>query len=100
LFSLHERIEMAWPPEKKLPPGFPLAAVDESGRPIVVGAKVRIVSVTSSAQGLPPGDQARLRSCEGQVFQVLEIDRYGMIWFGPDGASSNFSVKPREVAVV
>jgi hypothetical protein len=88
-----------WPPEKKLPPGFPLAPVDETGCPIVVGAKVRIVSVTSSLQGLPPEDQARLRSYEGQTFQVLEIDRYGMLWFGSDGASANFSLKPREVAV-
>jgi hypothetical protein len=89
-----------WPPERKLPPGFPLPAVDESGRPIVVGAKVRIVSVSSCAHGLPPEDQARLRSYEGKVFQVLEIDRYGMIWFGSVGRSSNFSLKPREVAVV
>ena len=89
-----------WPPEKKLPPGFPLAAVDESGRPIVVGAKVRIVSVASCAYGLPPEDQARLRSYEGKEFQVLEIDRYGMIWFGSDGAGGNFSLKPREVAVI
>jgi hypothetical protein len=89
-----------WPPERKLPPGFPLAAVDELGRPIVVGAKVRIVSVTSCAYGLPPEDQARLKSYEGKVFQVLEIDRYGMIWFGADGRSSNFSLKPCEVAVI
>lgn len=89
-----------WPPERKLPPGFPLAAVDESGRAIVVGGKVRIVSVTSCAIGLPPEDQARLKSYEGKVFQVLEIDRYGMIWFGSDGGSGNFSLKPREVAVI
>ena len=89
-----------WPPERKLPPGYPLAAVDETGRPIVVGAKVRIVSVASCAHGLPPEDQARLKTFEGKVFQVLEIDRYGMIWFRPVGGSGNFSLKPREVAVV
>ena len=89
----------SWPPEKKLPPGFPLAAVDESGRPIVVGTKVRIVSVASSLQGAAPEDQARLRSYEGQTFPVLEIDRYGMLWFGPGGGPANFSLKPREVAV-
>lgn len=89
-----------WPPEKKLPPGFPLAAVDESGHPIVVGAKVRIVSVASCTQGLPPEDQARLRSYEGKTFQVLEIDRYGMVWFGSEGGSGKFSLKPREVAVL
>lgn len=70
-----------WPPERKLPPGFPLAPIDESGHAIVVGAKVRIVST-------------------GKVFEVLEIDRYGMIWFGSDGASDRFSLKPREVAVI
>ena len=89
-----------WPPEKKLPPGFPLAPVDESGRPIVVGAKVRIVSVASSAQGLPPDDQARLRSCQGKTLEVLAIDRYGMVWFGSEGGSGNFSLKPRELAVL
>ena len=89
-----------WPPEKKLPPGFPLAPVDESGRPIVVGAKVRIVSVSSCARELPREDQARLRSYEGKTFEVLEIDRYGMIWFGADGGGGNFSLKPEEVAVI
>ena len=89
-----------WPPERKLPPGFPLAAVDESGRPIVAGAKVRIVSVASCAQGLPAEDQARLKSYEGKVLQVREIDRYGMIWFESEGGTGDFSLKPREVAVV
>ena len=89
-----------WPPKRKLPPGFPLASVDESGRPIAVGAKVRIVSVASCVRELPGEDQARLRSYEGKTFQVLEIDRYGMIWFGGDGGGSNFSLKPEEVAVI
>jgi hypothetical protein len=88
-----------WPPEKKLPPGFPLTPADESGRPIAVGANVRIVSVASCARGLPREDQARLRSYEGKTFQVLEIDRYGMIWFGADGAGASFSLKPEEVAI-
>jgi len=88
-----------WPPKKKLPPGYPLAPVDESGVPIVVGAKVRVVSVTSCARELPREDQARLRSYEGKTFEVLEIDRYGMIWFGAGDGSSNFSLKPGEVAV-
>jgi len=77
-----------------------LAAVDESGRPIAVGAKIRIVSVASGEQGLPPEDRARLRSCQGKVFEVMEIDRYGMIWFGSTEGRSGFSVRPQEVAVV
>jgi len=70
-----------WPPERKLPPGFPLAPIDESGCAIVVGAQVRIIST-------------------GKVFPVLEIDRYGMLWFEPDAGADKFSLKPREVAVV
>ena len=89
-----------WPPQKKLPPGFPLASVDESGRPIAAGATVRIVSVASGTQGLPPAEQARLRSYEGKTLQVREIDRYGMLWFDPEGGAGRFSLKPREVAVV
>jgi hypothetical protein len=77
-----------------------LASLDESGRPIAVGAKVRIVSVASCARELPREDQVRLRSYEGKTFQVLEIDRYGMIWFEAEGGGGNFSLKPEEVAVI
>lgn len=50
---------------------------------------------------LTADDQRRLKSYEGQVFDVLEIDRYGMIWFGADGSTRvNFSLRPDEVAVV
>jgi hypothetical protein len=88
-----------WPPPKPLPPGFPLPSVDSTGRSIRVGAKVRIESVASCARGLPREDQVRLKSYEGKIFEVLEIDRYGMIWFAAEGGSANFSLKPSEVAV-
>ena len=88
-----------WGPPKSLPPGFPLPSVDSAGRPIRVGAKVRIESVASCARGLPQEDQARLKSYVGKMFEVLEIDRYGMVWFGADGSRANFSLKPNEVAV-
>ena len=88
-----------WPPPKRLPPGFPLPSVDSSGRPIRLGVKVRIVSVASCAHGLPDEDRRRLKSYEGKVFEVLEIDRYGMIWFGADGGNASFSLRPSEVAV-
>jgi streptogramin lyase len=90
-----------WPPQKKqgLPPGYPLAAVDSTGCAIAVGSKVRIESVASCASGMPKEDQMRLRSYVGQDFEVLEIDRYGMVWFGADGGGASFSLKPAEVAV-
>jgi hypothetical protein len=88
---------------KPLPPGFPLPSVDKAGRAILVGAQVQIISVRSCANGLPAEDQARLRSYEGKISAVLEIDRYGMIWFGFDDSSDpsdpSFSLRPEEVAV-
>jgi hypothetical protein len=90
-----------WPPPRRLPPGFPLAAVDQAGRAICVGAKVRIVSVASCIRELSAEDQRRLKSYEGQIFDVREIDRYGMIWFGSDGSTRvDFSLRPEELAVV
>lgn len=87
--------------EKPLPPGFPLPSVDPAGRAILVGTQVRIVSVRSCARGLPVEDQERLRSYQGKTLTVLEIDRYGMIWFGSDGSSTpNFSLRPEEITVV
>jgi hypothetical protein len=86
---------------KPLPPGFPLLSVDTAGQAIRVGAQVRIVSVRSCAKGLPIEDQERLRSHEGQILKVQQIDRYGMIWFGSDDSTSpNFSLRPEEVTVV
>jgi len=74
--------------------------VDKAGCAIAVGAKVRIVSVASCASGLPREDQLRLSSYVGKILEVLEIDRYGMIWFGAEGDGGNFSLKPGEVAVI
>jgi hypothetical protein len=93
-------MSVKWPPSKPLPPGFPLLPVDRAGRPIRAGGKVRILSVSSCTRGLPDEDQARLRSYEGQLFEVLEIDRYGMVWFGSESATANFSLRPEEIAVV
>lgn len=89
-----------WPPPKPLPPGFPLHSVDHAGRALGVGAKVRIESVASCIRGLPKEEQARLRSYEGKVFEVLEIDRYGMLWFAAETGGAPFSLRPGEVAVV
>jgi hypothetical protein len=86
--------------EKPLPPGFPLPSVDPAGKPIVIGAQVRIVSVTSYTRGLPAEEQARLRAYAGKLLTVVEIDRYGMIWFSYDGSSApDFSLRPEEITV-
>lgn len=86
------------PPHDPLPPGFPLAAVDASGRPIVEGSRVRIpVMPHWLIHDLPAEDVARLRAVEGQVLPVLEIDGYGYLWFGEHGPW--FSLMPTEVVL-
>jgi hypothetical protein len=57
--------------------------------------------VASCIRELPAEDRQRVKAYEGQIFDVLEIDRYGMVWFGADGGTSvDFSLRPEEVAVV
>lgn len=86
------------PPQGPLPPGFPLAAVDASGRPIAEGSRVRIpVMPHSLIHDLPAEDVAHLRSVEGQVLPVLEIDGYGFVWFGEH--TPWFSLAPSEVVL-
>ena len=78
-----------------------MPSIDPAGKVIVVGAQVRVVSVRSCTRGLPAEDQERIRSYEGKALTVVEIDRYGMIWFSYDGSSEpHFSLRPEEVAVV
>lgn len=86
------------PPQGPLPPGFPLAAVDALGQPIVEGSRVRIPAMPHSLiHDLPAEDVARLRSVEGQVLPVLEIDGYGHLWFGEHDPW--FSLRPGEVTL-
>ena len=77
-----------------------MPSVDPAGKAIVPGAQVRVVSVRSCTRGLPPEDQARIRSYEGKLLTVAEIDRYGMIWLSYEGSSApDFSLRPEEIAV-
>jgi hypothetical protein len=90
----------ARPHTPDVPPGVPLPPVDAAGRQITVGSKARIVSVASCAKGLPAEDQARLRSYEGQTLEVVDIDRFGFVWFGYKASGGNFSLMPNEVLIV
>lgn len=70
--------------------------MDALGRPVVEGSRVRIpVMPHSLIHDLPAEDVAHLRSVEGQVLPVLEIDGYGYLWFGEDHPW--FSLRPTEV---
>lgn len=54
---------------------------DKYGRSVVVGAKVRIVELSSSfLASLPPDEIEDVRAMIGEVFEVYEIDEYGSPW--------------------
>lgn len=79
-----------------LPPGFPLAAADADGLALAVGTLVRIPAMPDWLLRHLPDDEAdALRNYEGTTLPVLDIDRYGYLWFGE--ASARFCLRPGEV---
>jgi hypothetical protein len=56
-------------------------ASDCSGRPVVVGTRVRVLVVARFLkQELPPDEWRELETMAGEVFEVFEIDEYGAAW--------------------
>ena len=54
---------------------------DRNGTPVTVGTHVRVVSVSASVLSrLPVDEVARVKSMEGEVFSVYEIDQWGGAW--------------------
>lgn len=84
-----------------LPPGFPLTPLDRNGQRLAVGDTVRVLSVSSCARGLDREDQDRLLRLEGQLREIVDIDRFGFIWlsFSSAESTSDFSLFPAEVAL-
>jgi hypothetical protein len=77
------------------------ACVDASGQPLAVGDEVRILCIPQwLTNDLPEEDAARLKTQEGKVMRVLEVDAQGYIWFGTDNAGRWFCLRPAEVLVV
>jgi hypothetical protein len=87
------------PPSKPLPPGYPLPPLDANGVTLEPGALVRILTIpTWLTHDLPREDVLQLKAMEGTVMPVLELDAYGMVWFGND--TPWFSLEPSEVAAI
>jgi hypothetical protein len=87
------------PPSKPFPPGYPLPALDVNGAHLEQGMLVRILSIPEwLTHDLPYEDVARLKTMKGTVMPILEIDTYGMVWFGE--SDPWFSLKPSEVAAI
>jgi len=56
------------------------ASRDRNGIPVSVGTSVRVVSISVSLEWLSPEEVVRVRSMEGEVFSVYEIDQWGNAW--------------------
>ena len=60
---------------------------------------VRILTIPDwLTHDLPPEEVATLKAVEGTVMPILELDAYGMVWFGTD--EPWFSLRPFEVQVL
>ncbi|MGZ5033348.1 MAG: hypothetical protein ACXWAC_09135 [Usitatibacter sp.] len=84
---------------KRMPAGFPLAALDRFGEAIAIGDVVRILAVKSCLKGLAGEDKIRLLAVVGQTRAIADIDQHGFVWLSIDGAASgsDFSLFPGEV---
>jgi hypothetical protein len=82
-----------------LPPGYPLPAQDANGIGLEPGMAVRILAIPDWLNhDLPQEEVALLKATEGTVMPILELDAYGMVWFGKEDPW--FSLKPSEVAAL
>jgi hypothetical protein len=87
------------PPSKPLPPDYPLPPLDARGVALKSGLPVRILTIPEwLTHDLPPEEVVRLKAIEGTVMAILELDAYGMVWFG--AGEPWFSLKPFEVQVL
>ena len=63
------------------------------------GMPVRILTIPESpTHDLPRDEVLRLKASEGTVMLILELDAYGMVWFGAEDPW--FCLKPSEVAAL
>ena len=73
--------------------------MDAHGVRMAKGTLARILSIPDwLTHDLPVEEMARLKKMEGTVMPILEIDAYGMVWFGANDPW--FCLKPKEVAAV
>jgi hypothetical protein len=56
-------------------------AVDINGSPVRVGTRVRVLKMSDEVlESLSPEDAEAVRSMEGGVFKVYEVDEWGGAW--------------------
>lgn len=91
-----ERMRHFAPPKQPMPDGNPRSPYGAAGERVQPGAIVRIIRILDwLTHDLPDDDVAALRAAAGTTRRILDIDAYGMVWFG-DGAPW-FCVEPTDV---
>lgn len=82
---------------------------DRSGKPIHVGARVRLLSLSGNwLEELPLNEKQDVLSMIGEVFEVEEVDEYGHPWIRkawPNEAegrchSHSIALEPHEMELV
>lgn len=78
-----------------------LEPIDLHGTVVAVGAEVRISHLPRwLVHDLPGEEVTRMKAVEGSVMKVLEIDKFGYLWFGTTDQGRWFCLRPEEVEVV
>jgi hypothetical protein len=78
-----------------------LLPLDSSGKLIESGTSVLIPSIPDwLIHDLPAEDVLALQRIEGTVMKVMEIDKFGYLWFGLSDQNPWFCLRPDEVSKV
>ena len=91
--------------KKDYPPGFPLRPCDAQGQFLREGDSVRVLRIPDElVHGLSDEAQQALKSCEGEVMTIYEVDDYGFMWVEKPVLetedryeSHSFSMKPEDL---
>jgi hypothetical protein len=66
---------------KKYPDGYPLDPKDSEGNVLKEGDNVIILHIPDSLiHDLEKDAQKAIKSCEGQIMNIYEVDDYGFMW--------------------
>ena len=75
--------------------------IDINGKAIKLGAVAIIPKIPNwLSHDLPSEDVELLKKTEGTHKAVIEIDKYGYVWFGDEYHTPWFCLKPNEIEIL
>lgn len=76
--------------------------IDINGKIIIVGAMAKIPKMPEwLIHDLLPEDVDALEKVEGTIKKIVEIDKYGYVWFGAEDSNNGwFCLKPDEIEII